>query len=139
MAALSEQNESLQILRIPRADMGNIVYFEKGEEISYHGKMYDVKEMSMDEDCIVFLCIQDEVETNLHVSLDNHIQRNIDTKSAPGKKQHNLSKTLSNYYISSGGNPLLRSSDRIIYYTRYFPVITFVASVSSPPPKALFS
>ena len=136
MSDLLEQNGSVKVLCIQQTDLSNIIFYDDGKEISYYGKMYDVKQKSTNGGKIILSCVQDENETNLLANLDNSIQNNINTKSSSEKKQDNLSKvTLNDYYVNTNNCSLFQSSYKVIYYTSNFSVNTFENSISSPPPK----
>ena len=137
---LLEQNESLSILRIQKDDIGKIAFHNKWNEISYNGKMYDVKEHSIEGDFIILSCIADEIETELLADLDENIQNNIDTKSSGEKKKSNPTKlTLNDYCVNTNRSKLPRPFESAIFNSTDPRITSFATPISSPPPRIIFS
>jgi len=135
MNSLLEHNELLQVLRIQKSDIGNVVFHDEWKEISYEGTMYDVKKHSVEGDYIVLHCIADEIEEELLADLDENVQNNIDAKSSSGKKKSNPTKiTLNDYCINMNKGLLSRPYDNAIFKSSDQHAVSFIGSIASPPP-----
>ena len=134
------ESNSLQTLRISRSELGNVIIRNGGKEITYQGEEYDVQQQVEDGDHVVFCCIKDTQEKDLLTCLSLNVHNNVSASSESGKKQNNISKVTTNdYLLNTRESALPRVYHDAIFNTANIPCITFVGSISSPPPKVSFS
>jgi hypothetical protein len=65
-------------------------------EISWHGKMYDIVSSHIEGSTVVFSCFTDSKETSIIGSANDHIQKQADQPS--GKKAVSMAKNLNLYF-----------------------------------------
>jgi hypothetical protein len=136
MGTFVQNEKNLQTIRIQKSEIKNIVFTDDGKEISYKGEMYDIKDRSLEGDCIVFHCLNDKKEKVLLADLDKLIQNNIDTKSPSGEKQNNVSKNILKDYFASGKPTISLSSVHVGYPAALCPLPSAIPlSLSAPPPE----
>ncbi len=129
--ALNNEATGFQQLTLSLSD------FQKGEinanEISFNGKMYDVKSIKISGDKVELLVINDTKEENI---VEN-IKRSVNTNSEQNKKlPYHLVNLLNWFYIYPvSGNAFLLLEQRTSYLPFSENVFSFISEISSPPPK----
>ena len=138
MNQLVKNGKNLQIIRIHKSEIKNVVFADAGNEMSYNGEMYDIKDKSQDGDYIVFHCMNDKNENELLANLDKHIQNNIDTKSSSEKKQNSVSKNILKDYLLSKKQSIVLSSIKFCFpaAVRVLPSDVTIPFFSPPPSLA---
>ena len=128
---LNNDETSFQQLTLSLSD------FQKGEintdEISFNGKMYDVKSIKISGNKVELLVINDTGEENI---IEN-IKKSVNTNSGQNKKlPYHLVNLLNWFYIyPASGNEFLLLEHRTSYLPFSENVFSFISEISSPPPK----
>src|ERR1051326_3522178 len=79
-------HSSLETVRIPRSNLSEIIINEDGNEISFHGELYDVKDKAIEGNFIVFHCLHDKKETKLFSELGRNVKANSDSRHSDTKQ-----------------------------------------------------
>ncbi|MCE9539538.1 MAG: hypothetical protein K8R85_10000 [Bacteroidetes bacterium] len=86
----------LTIIVIDKKQINKIDWLEKGKEMYYHGKLYDIVRHTENDTSITYYCINDKQEELLFANLEEHIAMHI-AANKPIKNQ--TSKKLANNVI----------------------------------------
>jgi hypothetical protein len=130
-----KSSNNLETLQIKKSELNNVIFSDN--EMSYQGEIYDVKKISSNGDYILVQCLHDKKEETLFADLDKQIQNNLDAKSSStdhqGKSgQKNIVK---DYFFSVDGISFYNASHHAIFKAVDPLIHSFVASLSTPPPR----
>ena len=128
-----------ELLTKIKANNNNQIYWEdEGKELRLNGQMYDVVREKIENRNHYLLCITDEKEDNLFMTLSNMIKDNTDTNNT-GKHQFSLKFRNIDIICTTGISFL---ADKIVSYSpaefyEYKSALNLTyKKVHFPPPKS---
>lgn len=140
MRSRMQKSPALEIIRVHKSEIKNIVFKDNGKEIYFNGEMYDVKKKIVEGDYLVFKCVNDKKENQLIANLENHVQNNISAAPSSGHKQNDISKNIvKDFFFTGIAIPLPVFSFFFIHPSSFFIYNSSFSSVPFPPPEVFNS
>lgn len=129
----------IQLMRIHRSEIKNVVFREEGKEFIFKGEMYDIKSITRDGDFVVFHCINDKTEKRLLAGLETQAKSNGNSGSSD-KKQDNASKNHIKDLFCSKENIKIDESIAVVFPSAGCPFTSYISpTLPLPPPESSFS
>ena len=134
-------DDELHVIKIPPDKRGELKW-KNDNEFSYQGSMFDiVRKEVLDDETIVYHCINDKEEAKLFANLDGLVHKSLG-KDNPAKQTVKKIFKVFTLICQNDHNPLVLfdsydSSWHCLYDISYYSS-PFIA-IKSPPPQSLFS
>lgn len=112
--------------------------WEKDDEFSYKGKLYDVVKSTILDGEITLHCFEDKKETNLVALLKRKIKADVEHSTSKSSTGHILAKVLTAVYLMPSQNSHFDDTFTSASpgYFSYRPYIVYPI-IDTPPPKYL--
>jgi hypothetical protein len=111
------QNE-LAVIKVKKSE--HLDWVKEGKEFRHKGSLYDIVRFEMQEDLIIYHCVNDVQEQELFARLDEHVNNHIAAHSQQSK--HSAKKVTKDYFCED--SPSLPSPA--------FTIVEFMISRSTP-------
>jgi hypothetical protein len=130
-ALMERKQDGFQQLRIPMAELKKARVGD--DEIAYHGKMYDVKAMTLSGDIAVLTVLSDTDED----AIRDEISKLTNTEKQHGKTINHLLKLLELTYLPAIHElpTCVVGWESYLYKSYYSSLLSLTDKVLSPPPK----
>jgi hypothetical protein len=129
-----QNGSGIHAIRVPKADIANIIYHAEDRELSINREMYDVKSIFDEGEYIVFYCANDKRETKLLAGLDKEAKYNSPQNSTSEKKHDNSSKNPVKDLFIQRNNVPENLSAAVVFGVTVFHFNSYLAAPLPPPP-----
>ncbi|MGC9342625.1 MAG: hypothetical protein ACP5E3_08000 [Bacteroidales bacterium] len=130
--------EELILLKFSREQSEDLLKWEHSKEFEYEGEMYDIVEISVEDDTIHYLCWKDHEETRLKKELADLTAKAMEQNTRNDKSFDSLSRLLSSLFFQDKKLSMLVDVRNCLIapgdYTDNYDSIIFAPP--TPPPQS---
>ena len=133
---LGINTEAETIITINKKDISTIDWKEKGKEMVYNNKRYDVIKQEENKTSVTYYCVNDKQEEQLFSDLDEHIHSHIMNTPIKNHSQKNSINDVVKVFYQNNYSFIRDNTSTDFYFNTTNSVYTSVViETNSPPPE----